>query len=129
MTSTPAPEGLARRQAQPAPPYDRAQWERAVMSSPLHRNTRIVAFVLAHHADELGVVCAGGVQAPTRLEHLARITPKQARLALQQLENWHFFVRPDIRDWPPGSPVRPLALTLPPLAARAEPPHTGEVPK
>ncbi|MFJ2162551.1 MULTISPECIES: hypothetical protein [unclassified Streptomyces] len=119
--SAPAPD---------APPavFDRAAWERAVMTSTLHRNTRICAFVLAHFADESGVVAAGGVQAPSRLEHLARVTPKQARLALQQLENWHYIVRPDIRDWPADRPVRPVALTLPPVAARTEPPHTDEVP-
>jgi hypothetical protein len=111
----------------PAAPYDRHRWEQAVIISDLHRNTRTAAFVLAHHADESGVLSAGGPQSAGRLAHLARITPKQARLALQQLENWHYIVRPDIRDWPPNNPVRPVALTLPPLPARTEPPHTGEV--
>ena len=130
---TPGDLTIAHRQVAPTNPvpepvgaYDRHRWEQAVLASELHRNTRIAAFVLAHHADEFGVLHAGGVQSASRLAHLARITPKQARLALQQLENWHFTERPDLRDWPPSNPVRPVALTLPPLPVRTEPPHTGE---
>lgn len=96
------------------------------MASDLHRSTRLVAFVLAHHADAAGHLPAGGVQSSGRLAHLAWITPKQARIALQQLEVRGFFERPDIRAWPPQEMVRPVTLTLPTAAARTEPAHTDE---
>ncbi|MFJ5156357.1 hypothetical protein ACIQCF_33315 [Streptomyces sp. NPDC088353] len=125
ISPAPTPAVFARKH--PAPPatarpvtadrYDRHAWETAVLSSTLHRNTRCVAFVLAHHADATGYLPAGGPQHASRLAHLARITPKQARLAMQQLENWHYLVRPDIRDWPPTEMVRPVRLTVPPVPA------------
>lgn len=132
--TVPAPPRTAVPLPTPAPvtaaaaAYERAAWECMVLASGLHRNTRIVALVLAHHADTAGYLPSGGVQLPARLAHLARITPKQARLALQQLTNWHYLTRPDIRDWPPSAPVRPVTLTLPPHPAPEES-STGAVPE
>jgi len=120
---TPTPAAVAalvpRREA-----FDRHGWEARVMASDLHRNTRTVAFVLAHHGGDAGHLPSGGPQSAARLAHLARITPKQARLSLQQLEVRHFIARPPIGEWPPTSVVRPVTLTIPP--ARTEPAHCAE---
>ncbi|MGW5123007.1 hypothetical protein ACWEQ7_02900 [Streptomyces sp. NPDC004069] len=128
MTHTTAPTPAVFARKHPAPPakarpamtdqYERHAWETSVLASTLHRNTRIVAFVLAHRADATGYLPAGGPQHASRLSHLARITPKQARLALQQLENWHYLVRPDLRDWPATEMVRPIRLTVPLVPAQ-----------
>ncbi|WP_411090822.1 hypothetical protein [Streptomyces sp. 049-1] len=112
-----------------APPegYDRARWEAAVISSSLHRNSRIIAFVLAHLADADGRLPAGGVQHAGRLAHLARITAKQARMSLTQLESRHFIARPDIHTWEPqNAVVRPITLTVPSSSTRRTEAHTGE---
>lgn len=112
-----------------APPrtYDRARWESAVLGSDLHRNSRAIAFVLAHLADADGNLPAGGVQHAGRLAHLARITAKQARMSLTQLEARHFITRPDIHTWvPQGDVVRPISLSMPgPAARRPAESHTG----
>ncbi|WP_435252065.1 hypothetical protein [Streptomyces tendae] len=118
----PTPAALAPPRA-----YDRARWEAAVLASDLHRNSRMVAFVLAHLADADGRLPAGGVQHAGRLAHLARITPKQARMSLMQLEVRHFIARPDIATWQPkGEVVRPISLETPaPSARRRAESHTG----
>ncbi|KPC86279.1 hypothetical protein ADL35_12415 [Streptomyces sp. NRRL WC-3753] len=120
--SIPTPAALA-----PPATYARARWESAVMASDLHRNSRIIAFVLAHHADADGHLPAGGIQHATRLAHLGRITPRQARLSLAQLGARGFITRPDIATWEPQDDVvRPITLTMPaPSARRQTESHTG----
>lgn len=107
--------------------YDRHAWEAAVLASGMHRNTRIIAFVLAHLAGDAGYLPAGGAHSVGRLTHLARITPKQVRLALQQLTNWHYLERPDTRDWPAVHEVRPVSLTVPPRPAPEQADDPGEL--
>lgn len=120
--SIPTPAAVA-----PARAYDRARWESAVLGSDLHRNSRMVGFVLAHFADADGHLPAGGAQHASRLAHLARITPRQARLSLTQLGARGFITRPDIATWEPqGEIVRPISLTMPgPSARRRAESHTG----
>ncbi|MEU9654427.1 hypothetical protein AB0E00_36800 [Streptomyces sp. NPDC048110] len=107
--------------------YERARWESAILSSDLHRNSRIIAFVLAHHADADGHLPAGGIQHASRLAHLGRITPRQARLSLTQLGARGFITRPDIATWEPQDEVvRPITLSMAASSARRQTEsHTG----
>ncbi|MBZ6259730.1 hypothetical protein KVH22_29885 [Streptomyces olivaceus] len=112
-----------------APPegYDRGRWETAVLGSGLHRNSRVVALVLAHYADADGRLPAGGIQHTGRLVHLAKITPKQARLSITQLETQGFISRPDMATWEAKDVVRPVALVMPARGRRPVESHTDEL--
>ncbi|MEV6125142.1 hypothetical protein AB0M23_32320 [Streptomyces sp. NPDC052077] len=95
------------------PVYDRARWEAAVIGSDLHRNSRIVALLLAHYADARGELPAGVYRAG-RLGHLARITPRQARISLVQLHHHRFIRRPAGTAGHAGEHSEaPVSLTLP----------------
>ncbi|MFJ9243778.1 hypothetical protein [Streptomyces sp. NPDC101776] len=144
--STPTPSDLVERQAEPdvvdhqaepdapssarsaALPYDRRLWEQAVLASDLYVPTRLIALVLAHHADASGHIPAGGPQSAGSMARECAVEPKTAQRALVKLENDGYLTRPDIRTWTPRY-IRPITLTLPTAAARTEPPHTGEVPE
>lgn len=107
-------------------PYRREAWERSVMLSNLHRGTRHVALVLSHYADAQGELPENGVQHVAAMELATGMGGKNIRLSLTALERRGWLRRPDIRDWPAGRGVRPVTLTMPPAAARPEPPHNGE---
>lgn len=107
-------------------PYTRQAWELSIMLSNLHRSSRHVALVLSHYADVHGELAEGGVQDVAALELATGLSGKNVRLSLTALERRGWLRRPDIREWPAGRGVRPVTLTMPPAAARPEPPHSGE---
>lgn len=127
----PTPRDLAavhrNAAARPAPaptPYERERWETAVLASHnLHSNARLVAFLLAHHADEAGEIPAGGPQHAERLAQESALMGRFARLSLNVLQTEGFLTRPPIDSWK-SEQVRPITLTMPSAAARREPPHT-----
>lgn len=120
--SVPAAAGLAV----PREPYDRARWERAVILSDLHRGSRLVALVLSHYADGSGHLAQGGIQESAALQLATGLTGKNVRLSMKHLQHRGFLTRPDICTWSRQDVVRPVTLTMPPAAARPEPPHSGE---
>lgn len=111
------------RQARPA--YDRATWERAVMASGMHTSARLIALILAHHADDQGVIAAGGRQDANLIAQDSGIEAKYARISLTRLERTHFLWRPPIETWDEKNGVRPITLTVP-NRFRAQPPGKGE---
>lgn len=125
MIRTPQEAAPATAAAAPEP-YTRQAWERSIMLSNLHRGTRHVALVLSHYADAQGELPEGGVQDVAAMELATGLSGRNVRLSVAQLERRGWLRRPDIRDWPAGRGVRPVTLTMPPAAARPEPPHTGE---
>jgi hypothetical protein len=128
---TPGDLAIAHRPpaaASPAlvPSYDRRAWESAVFASALHMPTRLIALLLAHHADASGHIPASGPQSAGRLARESGVSPKATRLALTKLELDGYIRRPDIHTWK-AREVRPITLALPAsAAARTEPPHTGQ---
>lgn len=116
----PTPAALA---PPPRPAFDRFRWEEDVLASGLHPNARLVALTLAHCADAAGYLSADGPQNAHRLAERARLTAKQARVSLHQLEMAGFIRRPDIHTWEPKSIVRPVTLVRPATATRSEPAH------
>jgi hypothetical protein len=123
MTRTaPTPSAPART----APvAYDRATWERAVMASGMHTSARLIALILAHHADAQGQIAAGGPQDARLLAQESGIEAKYVRVSLTRLERIHFISRPSIHTWEDKDAVRPVSLTMP-HRFRQEPPSTGE---
>ncbi|MFM9594499.1 hypothetical protein ACKI1O_34565 [Streptomyces scabiei] len=119
--TVPVPSAPAR--PEPAA-YDRAAWERAVMASSMHSNCRLIAMVLAHHADEHGRI-TGGAQDAELLAQESGVQAKYVRISLNQLERRRYMRRPSIQDWPDDAGIRPITLT-PRSSSRAEPPSTGE---
>ncbi|AVV46435.1 hypothetical protein PYK79_45075 [Streptomyces sp. ID05-04B] len=134
-------------------PFDRHQWERAVITSSLHHNPRHVALLLAHFADDAGYLPPGGPQHVDSLTASTGLTSRLVRQSLTHLEAYGFVSRPPIHGWDPRKGVRPLTLTTPPArvalstpparvalsmpparpgsaaaegAARTEPAHPGE---
>lgn len=116
----PTPAALA---PPPRPAFDRSRWEEDVLASDLHPNARLVALTLAHCADAAGYLPADGPQNAHRLAQRARLTAKQARISLHQLEMGGFMRRPDIHTWQPKTIVRPVTLVRPVKATRSEPAH------
>lgn len=117
----PTPAVMARpRPAAPAA-FPRAAYERAVLSSTLHGNARLVALTLAICASDTGHLAAGGPQRPERLAELAGINTRQARISLHILELARFIERPSLDDWTDRFTARPVKLTFPP----AEPTPSG----
>lgn len=106
-------------------PYDRARWEQAVLDDgDLHPHAKLLALVLAHHADASGHLPTGGPQHTARLARETGVSPKGTRLSLTGLELEGYLRRPDIHSWK-GREVRPISLALPTAAVRQEPPHPG----
>ncbi|MFJ4687079.1 hypothetical protein [Streptomyces sp. NPDC088789] len=121
MTSTvPPPRDLASATAPPKPRldpgpagYDRARWERALIAAKLpHHSARILGWGLAHLCGTAGYLPPGAPHADRLAERL-RMSPKQVRMSLHQLEQARLISRPDIRTWTPCDLVRPLTLTVP----------------
>ena len=130
MTRTAAtPAAMASGRPGPARPapavYDRATWERAVMASGMHTSARLIALILAHHADDHGVIAAGGRQDAELLAEDSGIAGKYARISLTRLECTHFISRPPIETWDEAKGVRPITLRVP-REFRTQPPSTGE---
>lgn len=119
------PERRRSTSARPTPaPYDRHAWEAAVMAASLHSNGRLVALVLAHHADEDGQIPAGGPQHAAQLAHDTGLQGRFARISLNTLEKEGLIWRPPIGDWE-AREVRPVTLTMPPATTLTQPPHSG----
>lgn len=116
----PTPAALA---PPPRPAFDRDRWEEDVLSSDLHPNARLVALTLAHCAGTSGYLPADGPQNAHRLAERARLSAKQARISLHQLEMAGYIRRPDIHTWQPRQVVRPVTLVRPVKATRSEPAH------
>jgi hypothetical protein len=114
----PTPAALAAPLA-----FDRFRWEEDVLSGELPFNARLVALVLAHCADAAGYLPADGPQNAHRVAERARLSAKQARVSLHQLEMAGYIRRPDIHTWQPRQIVRPVTLTRPAPATRTEPAH------
>lgn len=111
-----------------APPFDRRAWERALSATDLpHYAARLLGWGLAHLAGDAGYL-PPGTAAADRLGRVCRLTGKQVRMSLQQLQERRLISRPDIRTWQPHDLIRPITLTIPPVdgVCREEPPHTGE---
>ncbi|MCZ0996377.1 hypothetical protein O1L44_29985 [Streptomyces noursei] len=126
MTRTAADAMRAMAPARPTrPAYDRATWERAVMASGMHTSARLIALILAHHADDQGVIAAGGRQDAHLIAQDSGIEAKYARISLTRLERTHFLRRPPIETWDEKNGVRPITLTVP-SKFRAQPPSKGE---
>ncbi|HET8969419.1 MAG TPA: hypothetical protein VFN19_00050 [Candidatus Nanopelagicales bacterium] len=105
-----------------APAFDRFRWEQAVLSSHVHLNARMVALVLAHCAGTAGYLPPDGPQRVGRIAERARLTIRQVRVSLTQLEYAGLISRPDLEAWPLKKVVRPLTLTMPrPRPASPEP--------
>lgn len=118
----PTPSLLAA--ARPTPPsYSRSAWEHAVMTGGLEAHARLLALVLAHHADDSGHIPAGDVQDARNLAPETAMAGKLVRLSLDFLLAAGYISRPSIHDWS-GNRSRPITLTMPRQAgARREPPH------
>ncbi|OSZ55394.1 hypothetical protein OQI_38770, partial [Streptomyces pharetrae CZA14] len=104
--------------AQPAPllppAYDRHQWEEALLAAPLpHHAARLLGWGLAHLAGPSGYFPPGSAEASS-LGRKLRLSPRQVRLSLGQLQTAGLITRPDIHTWQPQSLVRPITLTMPP---------------
>ncbi|MCH5677853.1 hypothetical protein [Streptomyces gilvus] len=131
---TVTPAVLAQRKPTPPAPasrlaaYDRHAWEEALMAPPLqHHAARLLGWGLAHMAGERGYLPPGTTDTG-ELARPLRLTGKQVRLSLRQLEQAGLVSRPDIRTWEPKNLLRPISLTLPTAEQlrRQEPPSTSE---
>lgn len=120
---TPAAMALMRRT-----PYDRHEWEDAVLGAGLHSSVRLVALALAHHAGPGGHLQADGVQHTGRMGARTGLTPERVRDNFRLLEKAGFIWRPE-PDRGHSNRVRPITLTVPVPRPRGELPNTGEVPK
>lgn len=128
------PADIARRPPLPAALaprptlYDRHRWEEALLAAPLeHHAARLLGWGLAHFAGTRGYLPPGTTDAE-RLSRPLRLSVKQVRMSLRQLQEAGLISRPDMRTWQPKELSRPITLTLPPAAdggRREEPPHTG----
>lgn len=108
---TPTPRDLAARLGAV---YDRHGWERAIRYSELRPDVRLVAMMLAHHADTNGHIPSGQVLIAGRLAKACGLRPDdRVRGALSVLENRGYISRPAGLRGPDILP-RPLTLTLPP---------------
>lgn len=121
--------GPVRTRTTAAAGYDRHRWEEALLATELpHHAARVFGWGLAHLAGDTGRL-AGGATHADRLAEALRLTGRQVRLSLQQLETAGLISRPDIHTWQPRHLMRPITLTLPAEATpRQEPAHTGEAP-
>ena len=108
------------------PLFDRARWEDDVFSSELPANARLIALALAYCAAPSGHLPAGGPQNANRLAERTRLSPKQARVGLHQLDMAGFIRRPSIHTWQYTDVVRPVTLVRPDKATRSEPAHPSE---
>ncbi|MBD0837393.1 hypothetical protein [Streptomyces sp. TRM68416] len=110
--------------AAPASPFDRHRWEQALIATPLpHHAARMLGWGLAHVAGTTGHL---GPQEKGHLARTLRLSPKQIRLSLVQLEAAGLIRRPDVHTWQADGLTRPITLTLPAAAARRVPPSTGQ---
>lgn len=110
-------------------PYDRHEWERAVMASSLHYHAKHVALALAHYGGDAGYLPAGGPQETRSLSAATGLFAKHVRFSLSQLQGRGLISRPGITSWraPDGAAreeARPVTLTMPP--ARTEPAQAGD---
>lgn len=127
----PTPADLARRRPAPAPvraavPFDRSAWEEAVLASGLDMASRALAFALAHHADVSGRITGSSHLSADRLRGEAGLSQDQTTRAFEALHMARLIARPSRHTWDRARGRRPITLTIPPAAARTEPPHTGE---
>ncbi|MFJ5059050.1 hypothetical protein ACIP96_06475 [Streptomyces nigra] len=96
-----------------------------MLASTLPRFPRLVALILAHHADAAGHLPAGGFRQEVKnLSAEARIDTRTMRRVLNELEGAGWIRRPDSAAWATQTRTRPITLTVP-SAATARPPHTG----
>lgn len=121
----PAPAAMAVMRPTP---YDRHEWEDAVLSTAFHCSARLLALTLAHYAGPGGHLPAGGIQHTGRMAGRTGLGPERVRSDLRHLEKAGFLWRPD-RDPAKGNLVRPITLTMPAARARGELPSTGEAPE
>ena len=122
--------GPVRVRSTAAADYDRHRWEKALLAVALpHYAARLLGWGLAHLAGDTGRLATGATHAE-RLGQALRLSSRQVRMSLQQLENAGLISRPDICTWQPQDLVRPITLILPPVDAtpRQEPAHTRQVP-
>lgn len=106
--------------------HDRHRWEAAVLASEVHRNSRTIALVLSHYADDAGYLPPGGPQDVLVLAEAAGMSGKNVRLSLRYLENRGFIRRPTVTEWAHQDAVRPITLTLPRAFTRPVPARPGE---
>jgi hypothetical protein len=110
--------GTMRVPPRPETAYNRHRWEQALIATPVpHHNALLLGWALAHVAGDAGYVAPGAGDAAS-LAGPARLTPKQVRLFLRQLEKAGLISRPDIHTWQSREVVRPLWLILPTGAER-----------
>ncbi|MFE6282458.1 hypothetical protein [Streptomyces sp. NPDC057877] len=129
LAGAPAPvcQAPAEPDAAATPLYDRRRWERALLATRLpHQAARLLGWGLAHLADSSGYLPAGGPQNANLLGRTLRMSGKQVRMSLNQLEQAGLITRPDIHTWEPQDVVRPITLTLPAAPARPAPPSTAQ---
>lgn len=130
--AVPTPGDIAHRRPLTVAPepstYDRNRWEEELLAAELpHYAARLLGWGLAHVVGPSGYMAAGTTNTE-RLGRKLRLSARQVRLSLQQLENAGLISRPDIRTWEPQEKVtRPITLTLPSARAarRQEPESPG----
>ena len=130
----PTPGDLALRPERHSPPghgaasFGRQQWEEELLAAELpHYAARLLGWGLAHLAGPSGYMPAGTTNTE-RLGRKVRLTGRQVRMSLTQLEQAGLISRPDIHTWEPQEKItRPITLTLPSARAgrRQDPPHPG----
>ncbi|MEW2636439.1 hypothetical protein AB0903_33585 [Streptomyces sp. NPDC048389] len=107
----PTPGDVAAR---PPLSYDRHGWERAIRYSQFKPDVRLVAMMLAHHADADGHIPSGHALIAGRLAKACGLRPDdRVRGALGLLEKRGYLSRPRGERGPNILP-RPVTLTLPP---------------
>lgn len=100
-----------------------------MFDSRLHANVRLVALVLAHCTPTTGQLPPDGPQRPQRIAERTRLTARQVRVSLTQLESDGFISRPALDEWSDRRMVRPLRLTMPqprPVSPEPDPGGTEE---
>lgn len=96
----------------PSPAWSRTRYESALLASALHPYARLLALVLARHAD----ATTGHIEhPPSQLDLIAAtgLTRKQAMTSRGALTEQGWLIKPHRRTIPHGA-TRPLTLTIPP---------------